>query len=334
MAEPQGLQSGGLGDDAEAAAMDAFSRAVTRAVELVGPAVVRVATRREVPDVYGIWPSQRTGLGSGVIVDPDGLTVTNYHVVEGAAGDEVHATLSDGRTLPAAIVGTDPPHDLALLRLEGHGLPVARLGDSDRLRVGQLVVAMGNPLGLEATVTAGVVSAVNRTLRTPTGVMTGLLQTDASINPGNSGGPLVDSAGRVVGINTAVIMGAQGIGFAVPVAAVSALLARYGRTGQVDPAWLGLMGVNQWVEDPDGRRRLGVLVLQVIPGGPADRAGLQPMDVIVAVNDRDVEGYEGLRRQLGRVAAGERVTLEGLRGERAFRTTVTAGRHREVAPGR
>ncbi|MEW6047668.1 MAG: trypsin-like peptidase domain-containing protein [Bacillota bacterium] len=321
---------------AEDNVMDAFSRAVTRAVKAAGPAVVRISTRSEAVPFYGIWPSRREGIGSGVILDPSGLAVTNYHVVAGAA--RLFATLQDGRTIEARVLGEDPAHDLALLRLSGSGLPSAALGDSEALEVGQLVIAIGNPLGLEATVTAGVVSATGRTLRTPNGVMENLIQTDASINPGNSGGPLVDAQGRVVGINTAVIMGAQGIGFAVPAAAVRDLLARYGRTGQVSAGWLGIQAVSQWVELPAGKDgaggRLGVLVLQVVPGSPAERAGLAPMDVILAVDGEPVEGYESLRRRLARRSPGERLQLQVQRGDRTLTVAMVLGRYGQVARGR
>lgn len=314
--------------------LDAFSQAVTRAVKRVAPAVVRISTKSESAPFYGLWPSRREGVGSGVIVDPSGLAVTNYHVV--AQAQQLFATLQDGRTLPAKVLGQDPAHDLALLRLAGEGLPAAQLGDSEALEVGQLVIAIGNLLGLEATVTAGVVSAKGRTLRTPAGLMENLIQTDASINPGNSGGPLVDSQGRVVGINTAVVMGAQGIGFAVPASAVRHLLARYGRTGEVSPGWLGIHAVDQWLELPSGGAggRMGVLVLQVIPGSPAQRAGLMPLDVITSVDGRPVEGFEGLRRELGRRAAGERLVLEVRRGERSLSVPMVLGRFGEVARGR
>ena len=314
--------------------MDAFSQAVVRAVKSVGPAVVRISTREDGEPFYGVWPSRREGIGSGVIVDPSGLAVTNHHVV--ARARQLFATLQDGRRMAATVLGEDPSHDLALLRLAGEGLPAAPLGDSEALEVGQLVIAIGNPLGLEATVTTGVVSAKGRALRTPNGLMDGLIQTDASINPGNSGGPLVDSQGRVVGINTAVIMGAQGIGFAVPVSAVRDLLARFGRTGEASPGWLGIQAVNQWLELPSGGAggRMGVLVLQVMPGSPAERAGLRPMDVITAVDGEAVEGFEGLRRALGRRAAGERVVLEVRRGQRSWSVPMVLGRCDEVARGR
>ena len=313
--------------------MDAFSRAVTRAVRRAGPAVVGISTSREMPKPH-FWPPHRQGIGSGVVVDPSGLIITNRHVVAGAR--EVYVTLHDGRRLPAEALGDDPQNDLALLKVQADSLPSAELGDSEQLEVGQLVVAIGNPLGLEATVTAGVVSALNRSLRTPYGLMEGLIQTDASINPGNSGGPLVDSEGRVVGINTAVILGAQGIGFAVPSRTAAHLLARFGRTGTVAAAWLGISAVNLWLEEPGPERpeALGALVLSVMPGGPADRAGLRPMDVILSVDGEPIAGFDGLRRRLAGVSAGELIVLEVRRGERVLQVPVVAGRLGEVAPGR
>ena len=312
---------------------DPFSHAVTRAVRRAGPAVVGVSTQRELSRMPA-WPSRLQGVGSGVVVEPSGLVVTNRHVVAGAR--EIYVSLRDRRRLPAEVLGEEPLNDLALLKIAADGLPTAELADSDQLEVGQLVVAIGNPLGLEATVTAGVVSALNRSLRTPHGLMEGLIQTDASINPGNSGGPLVDSDGRVVGINTAVVMGAQGIGFAVPARAVSQLLARFGRTGTVAGAWLGIGAVNLWLEEPgtNPEPALGALVLSVVPGGPADRAGLRPMDVILSADGERVAGFDGLRRRLGSVAAGELIVLEVRRGDRTLQVPVVAGRLGEVAPGR
>ncbi|MBE3599501.1 MAG: trypsin-like peptidase domain-containing protein [Limnochordaceae bacterium] len=308
--------------------LDAFSRAVTRAVKLVGPSVVRISTRAEAQPFYGPWPSQREGVGSAVIVDPEGLAVTNDHVVAGAS--ELHAVLQDGRAVAARVLGRDPSHDLALLRLEGKGFPAAQLGSSEGLRVGQLVVAIGNPLGLQATVTTGVVSALHRALRTPAGIMDELIQTDASINPGNSGGPLVDARGRVVGINTAMVAGAQGIGFAVPVSRVRDLLVRFGRTGEAGAGYLGIQAVSQYLEDGS----LGALVLQVVEGSPAWRAGIQPMDVIRAVDGKPAEGHDGLRALLAKRAAGERVELEIERSGRLLRVGLVLGHLGEVAPGR
>ena len=311
---------------------DPFSQAVTRAVRRAAPAVVGISTRAE-PGPPAWFPFAQ-GTGSGVVVEPSGLVLTNRHVV--GAARNVFVILQDGRRLPARVLGDDPRNDLALLKVQAESLPAAELGDSDRLQVGQLVVAIGNPLGLQTTVTAGVVSALNRSLRTPYGLMEGLIQTDASINPGNSGGPLVDSEGRVVGINTAVLAGAQGIGFAVPARAAAQLLARFSRTGTVAGAWLGIAAVNLWLEEPGPGREasLGALVLSVTPGGPADRAGLQPLDVILSMDGKPVEGFDGLRRRLAAVSAGELVVLEVRRGDRVLQLPVVAGRLGEVAPGR
>src|SRR4051795_2290134 len=210
--------------------LDAYSDAVTRVVDQVGPAVVRVEPDR----LHG-----RGGVGSGVIISPDGLVLTNSHVVHGTRG--VQLLLSDGQTTKARVVGDDPDADLALLRAESDGLPCAKLGNSKNLKRGQIAIAIGNPLGFESTVTAGVVSALGRSLRSRTGrLIDDVIQTDAALNPGNSGGPLVSSKGEVIGINTAVIMGAQGICFAVAANTASFVLGELVRHGRVRRAYIGV----------------------------------------------------------------------------------------------
>ncbi len=196
--------------------LDAYSQAVTNVVSKVGPAVVNVHMRRRTHTRSGTSPHEAEGTASGVIIAPDGYIATNSHVVEGATA--IGITLSDTTEFTAELVGKDPATDIALLRIPGSGLPTAQLGDSDRLKVGQLVIAIGNPLGFQSTVTTGVVSALGRSLRSRSGrLIENIIQTDAALNPGNSGGPLVDSRGLVVGVNTAIIQAAQGICFAVPV---------------------------------------------------------------------------------------------------------------------
>jgi S1-C subfamily serine protease len=281
---------------------DAYSDAVVRAVERTGPAVVHLEValaRRRRTGVPGAPP---VGSGSGFIFTPDGFALTNSHVVHGAVS--VRATLPDGAQHAAEVVGDDPDTDLAVLRLGATGLPVVELGDSAALRPGQLVIAIGNPLGFQATVTTGVVSALGRSMRSQSGrLIEGIIQTDAALNPGNSGGPLVDSRGRVVGINTAVIAGAQGICFAVPVNTARFVIPRLIREGRVRRSWIGIAGQSIQLS----RRRVqlsqlhaggAVLVTEVTPGGPADRAGLQPRDIIVRIGDATVFGVDDLQRML------------------------------------
>ena len=288
--------------------LDAYSQAVRRAVDTVGPAVVLVRTDRSVQSGHRrIWQS---GVGSGVIVNKRGSVITNHHVIDGAS--EIEIQLADGRAFPAQVVATDKRKDLALLTSElVHAEPV-RLGDSDRIVIGQLVVAIGHPLGLDHTVTTGVISARNRSLQGPHGLVANLLQTDASINPGNSGGPLVTADGEVIGINTAIIAGAQGLGFAVPSNDVRAFLVRYESTGQGEQAWLGIACVPLLLSD-GGR---GLLILEVVPDSPAHRAGLRPLDVLRTVNGQPVYDGTSLMHQMCRIAAGEWIRVEIERGGR------------------
>jgi S1-C subfamily serine protease len=250
----------------------------------------------------GVPGAPAVGSGSGFVFTPDGFALTNSHVVHGAIS--MRATLPDGSQYPAELVGDDPDTDLAVLRLGATGLPVVELGDSGSLRPGQLVVAIGNPLGFQATVTTGVVSALGRSMRAQSGrLIEGIIQTDAALNPGNSGGPLVDSRGRVIGINTAVIAGAQGICFAVPVDTARFVIPRLIREGRVRRSWIGIVGQSIRLS----RRRVqlshlhaegAVLITEVAPGSPADRAGLQPRDIIVRIGDTAVVGVDDLQRML------------------------------------
>src|ERR687892_1906014 len=265
-------QSAGVSEVDDAALLDAFSRTVADVAERTGPAVVGIRRRR--PDHDPDNPFMPVlGSGSGVIIAPDGYVLTNDHVVRGAA--RLDAVLSDGTGIEARIVGEDPDTDLALLRLAHGGLPAATLGDSQGLRVGQLVVAIGNPLGLQATVTAGVISALHRTLRGVSGrLIEDVVQTDAALNPGNSGGALVDSAGRLIGITTAIIGGAQGICFAVPIDTAKWVVPELLREGRVVRGYLGLAGQTQPFDRRLGRR-LGRAVPagRLVPPRPDGRAG-------------------------------------------------------------
>ncbi len=271
------------------ALLDAYSRAVIDVVDRVGPAVVGLAVRAE---------KTRGGSGSGVVVAPDGLILTNSHVAGAAgAGARIAVTTADGQDLHARLVGDDPDTDLALIRVdEPVTLPAAPLGDSKLLKRGQLVIAIGNPLGFESTVTTGVVSALGRSLRARSGrLIDDVIQTDAALNPGNSGGPLVSSRGEVVGINTAVIMGAQGICFAVAANTASFVLGELVRHGRVRRAFIGI-SAQQTAIPPRRRRAAGleqdgaVMVGTVETGSAADRAGLKAGDIVLGLDGQTITG--------------------------------------------
>ena len=298
--------------------LDAYSQAVVSVVEAVGPAVVSITVGRG--GVGG-------GAGSGVIVAPDGYAVTNDHVVDGAG--RLTATLTDGRTLDAALIGEDPSTDLALIRLNGTDLPVAAPGRSATLRVGQLVVAIGNPLGFQSTVSAGVVSALGRSLRSRTGrLIENVIQTDVALNPGNSGGPLVDSAGRVVGINTAIIAMAQGLSFAVPIDTATWVIGELLAHGRVRRAWLGLVAQNRPLDAARGRRLAiaaptVVEIVSVEPDGPAAAAGLRAGDWLLAIDGQPTPTIDQLHRRLTTVAIGTPVAVAILRGADRLEVLVT-----------
>src|SRR5690348_9255219 len=318
---------------AESEILDAYSRAVIGAVERVGPAVVHIQVvgapqegqARGQP--HG-QPQPRGGSGSGVVVAPDGLILTNSHVVHDAAA--ITVATQDGRRLPARLLGDDPDTDLALIRIDAAvTLPAATLGDSRSLKVGQLVVAIGNPLGFECTVTAGVVSGLGRSLRASSGrLIDDVIQTDASLNPGNSGGPLVTSAGEVVGINTAVIMGAQGICFAVAANTASFVLGELVRHGRVRRAFIGI-AAQQTAIPPLRRRAAGlsqdraVMIGTVEPDSAAAHAGLQPGDIIVALDNVAIAGADDLVRALTSEKIGRSVSLELLRRGERQRVAIT-----------
>jgi len=301
----------------DAEILDAYSSAVVGAVERVGPAVVHLEVELP-PRPRGRGRSERRGgTGSGFVFTPDGFALTNSHVVSGAS--RIRATLADGTSHRAELVGDDPESDLAVIRLDAAGLVSAELADSSVLRPGQLVIAIGNPLGFQATVTAGVISALGRSIRAQSGrLIAGIIQTDAALNPGNSGGPLVDSRGRVVGVNTAVIAGAQGICFAIPVNTARFVIPRLIRDGRVLRSYLGVVGQSVRLS----RRRMqlshlaaggGVLVSEVSPAGPAERAGIRPRDIIVQYGDVPVTSVDDLHALLTDERIGRRETVVLLR---------------------
>ena len=298
----------------DAPLFDAYSHAVVHAVDSVSPAVVNIEVRLP---AGGPNARRRGGSGSGFLFTPDGMILTNSHVVHGSA--ELEVTLADGRQLPATRVGDDPDTDLSVIRVSGGDLPVAKLGDSRKLRPGQLVIAIGNPLGFQATVTAGVVSALGRSLRSRSGrMMDDIIQTDAALNPGNSGGPLVDSRGEVIGVNTAIILPAQGLCFAIPAHTAEFVASRLIRDGRIRRAWLGIGGQHARIQ-----RRLvvthglkhetGILVLHVENGSPASRAGVTEGDLVIGFDGQPVASVDDLHRQLTDVRIGAEAPLAILR---------------------
>jgi len=289
---------------------DDFSETVMRVVETIGPAVIGVRRTSRARNLYD-------GAGSGVIISPDGYALTNNHVVRGAG--RIEGILHDGTIAEAEIVGSDADTDLALLRLNGSRHHSAELGDSDELRVGELAIAMGNPLGLQATVTVGVVSALRRTLRGESGrLIEDVIQTDAALNPGNSGGALVDGRGAVVGVNTAIIGGAQGICFAVPSNTAKSVIPDLMRSGRVARGWFGIAGQSQELSRALVRRlgldvAGGVLVVAVTSGGPAQTAGLQEGDVVLKLDDLPTPTVDAVHKLLTRERIGRTVGLDVLR---------------------
>ena len=314
-----------LSDPAADEALDAYSKAVVGAVELVGPAVVSIYVGRDTAS--GDAVQERGGAGSGVVVTPDGYLLTNEHVVQRV--EEARVTFVDGRSVSAVVVGRDPATDLAVLRAQTAALPYARLATSKQLRVGQLVVAVGNPLGFESTVSAGVVSALGRSLRSRQGrLIEGIVQHTAALNPGNSGGPLVDAKGRVVGINTAIIAQAQGIGFAVPAATAQWVLTEILTQGRVRRAYLGI-SVRDRPIDLRLVRALGLSVTRATEvigrdnAGPAVDSDLRPGDLIVGVNETPLNGTDALHRHLSRWPVGSPLTLDVVRRTRSLKIELT-----------
>jgi S1-C subfamily serine protease len=318
----------GNGSHPEARALDAYSRTVAAVADRLTPSVANLRVSRR-----GRRGGLREGGGSGVVISSDGFMITSAHVVEGAArnagpGDSARASFSDGRELPFAVVGADPLSDLAVLRARDGDLPAAELGDAEGLRVGQLVVAIGNPYGFAGSVTAGVVSALGRSLpvgpRGAVRVVDNVIQTDAALNPGNSGGALGDGRGRVVGVNTAVA--GVGLGLAVPInSATRRIIGQLMSDGRVRRAYLGIAGgprpIPPRLREHVGRPT-GIEVVEVVRDSPAELAGLRPEDLIVEVDGHSVERVDDLQRLMVAEAIGRSVVLQVLRADRALELTI------------
>jgi S1-C subfamily serine protease len=301
--------------------LDAYSRAVTGAVARVAPAVAHVRVER----AQGRRGVQQ-GSGSGFIITPDGYLVTNSHVAGGASALEV--TLPDGRAAAARIVGDDPDSDLAVLKVAAGDLAWCRFGNSAQVQVGQIAIALGSPYGFQHTVTAGIVSALGRSMRASTGrLLDNVLQTDAALNPGNSGGPLIDTRGNVIGVNTAVILPAQGICFAIAASTAERVSVALIHEGRVRRAWLGIGGQTlalprRIVRHFDLARDSGVRIEQVESGSPAADAGLARGDVIVALDEQPVATVDDLQRLLGAGAIGRSVAVRVVRRDRVVHANV------------
>jgi len=300
----------------DAELLDAYSMAVVSTVEKVGPSVVNIEVRHRTKRHQSF--QELRGSGSGFIFTPDGFILTNSHVVHEA--DLIEVTLSDGRRFRADLIGDDPFTDLAVVRMDAPNLSSVSLGDSRSLRVGQLVIAVGNPYGFQHTVTAGVISALGRSMRTNSGrLIHDVIQTDAALNPGNSGGPLATSRGEVVGVNTAVILPAQGICLAIPSHTAKFIASRLIRDGRISRGYIGVGGQNvtlprRTVHFYRLNNQRGILVISVEPGSPAQRAGVRKGDVIISYGKKPVTGIDDLHRHLTEDQVGISAPLDVIRG--------------------
>ncbi len=320
---PEGRCEVGLAEKSDVELLDAYSKAVITVVDAVGPAVTSISVGKQ---TRGSEPEQ-VGAGSGVVIAPDGYILTNDHVVHNA--DQLTVRLTDGTTLRATLVGTDPATDLAVIRADGPNLPYATLGNSSSLRVGQLVIAIGNPFGFQSTVSTGVVSALGRSLRSQQGrLIENIVQHTAPLNPGNSGGPLVDSRGRIVGVNTAIIMIAQGIGFAISSDTAKWVVSQLLVHGRVRRGYLGITARQR----PVSRRLLrfhglkgdaAVEVISVVADSPAGLGGVQTGDLIVAIDAQAVSSVDDIHRFLSEWPIGQAVTLVVVRGKEKVEVEVT-----------
>src|SRR5271155_4880610 len=310
----ESVRASGSGD---ALLLDSYSRAVTAAVERVSPSVVNVEVHQAGQRNRAGEPRERRGGGSGFVFTPDGLILTNSHVVHDATRIEV--TLADGRHAPAHTIGDDPATDLAVIRIDASGLQAGPLGDSQQLRPGQMAIAIGNPYGFQSTVTAGVISALGRSPRSYSGrLIEDVIQTDAALNPGNSGGPLVDSRGQVIGVNTATILPAQGICFAIGINTAKFVASRLLRDGRIRRSYIGVSAQTVPIHRRVVRfyglaRETGVVVVGIEDRSPARTAGLREGDVIVALGEKPVAGVDDLHRLLTDAQVGARCELMVIR---------------------
>jgi S1-C subfamily serine protease len=306
-----------ISGDSDAFLLDAYSRAVIGAVEKISPSVVNVEVHQIAGRTRSGEPRERRGGGSGFVFTPDGLILTNSHVVHDATRIEI--TLSDGRRVPAQTIGDEPATDLAVIRIDAGGLQAVELGDSQQLRPGQMAIAIGNPYGFQSTVTAGVISALGRSLRSYSGrLIEDVIQTDAALNPGNSGGPLVDSRGQVIGVNTATILPAQGLCFAIGINTAKFVASRLLRDGRIRRSYIGVSAQTVPIHRRVVRfyglaQETGVVVLGVEDQSPARKAGLYEGDVIVALDDKPVAGVDDLHRLLTDAQVGARCVLGVIR---------------------
>ncbi|MCP8306724.1 MAG: trypsin-like peptidase domain-containing protein [archaeon] len=296
---------------------------MTEAVEKLSESVVSISTVRLGRGFrFGIPVESQ---GSGVIIDPRGYIITNHHVIDD--GDRVRIDLKDGRSFSGEVIGGDPATDIALIKVDAGNLPAAKLGDSEKLKVGQIAIAIGNSLGLPGgpTVSAGVISALGRPLPGAAFIIEGLIQTDASINPGNSGGPLADLEGNVIGINTAIVPYAQGVGFAIPINTVKRIVEQIVEKGRVMRPWLGISGTSI---NPAISRRYslptdsGVLIVQVAPESPSYEAGLRVGDILVKIGPYEIKNMTDLFAALSKLSIGEVVALSILRMGRKYETSL------------
>lgn len=318
--------------------LGAFEKDIVAVVKKTMPAVVNISTVTLVEDFFfGIYPS--SGVGSGFIIDPKGYILTNYHVVEGAR--KIDVTLSEGKKYSGRVIGYDRRSDLAVIKIDADNLPSLPLGDSDKLEPGQFAIAIGNPYGLNRTVTLGIISALNRTIIEPNGVrLENLIQTDAAINPGNSGGPLINIKGEVIGINTAIKSDAQGIGFAIPINKAKQIAEKLIKEGKITYPWLGIRGYAITSDMLDYIRfpvQKGVVIAEVVPGGPADKAGLRGGnrviyvdstqiivggDIITKIDGKPVESMEELRAEVQKRKVGDTVVITYIRDGKEYNVRI------------